>query len=756
MKLLDTIKTAWKEYPIRARLVVILELALLLVCLVGALLPKETYDLSAEEMGNPLALHAGVYRIQVSYEASPDAQAAYQVSATVPGGKLLTDTVNLFNGRTCSDSTVYLTGKTDNLLVTCFNNGAGTLQVNGMRVVETAGFWTMRLFVVILCSLIVNAVLLTLFYDRRVGLSPDQKLVKLGLLGIGIFSSIPLFMDYIPQQDDVLFHLSRIEGIARALREGIFPVRVQPGWLGDQGYGASLFYGDTLLYIPALLRLMGFSLQTAYQMFLVGMNFLTAYIVYRLGKKLTGEAQIGVIGALLYCGSTYRLINLYARGALGEALAMTFLPLVIFGLYRILAGDIKDKDYGKAFILPAIGYALIIQSHTVSIEMVGILTILVCLIAIRRTIQKERFFQLLKTAGCGLLLSAWFLVPFADELLNGTYAVTAIENRTIQAQGLYLTQLLLPWYHSGNTADFAGNGLQNSMPLGLGLGLLIILTGCLIYLFLNNQKRWEEKGAEKVLLLFVFLSLLFTLNVFPWDALQAFCIQKKGLSVVATLISSLQFPWRFLSIASPLIVFSGMLLLKHKKEGQKITGTYQLGILSYRSFALCLTMATVLTATIFFADLLNNRGGLRLYDDDSMGGGVILGGEFLPEGTDAGALSYGNCYVDGDLTLEGFSQDALTVTATVSGCEGTLTVPLLYYKGYVAKTTDGKNLAVFAGVNNQVTVQLDDETLAEGNKTAQVMVTFASPWYWRVAEILSLLSLAGMLLYEIKDRRLQK
>ncbi len=747
MKFKESVSIALKEHPVVTRVLLIIELLLILICLIKAILPLEPIRIAASDISLPIELPAGSYRICVNYEAEAGALAGYQIKATVPGGKLLADGVNLYEGQTVTDNTIWLTAKTTDLQVVFFCNGDGKLSVGDMTIVPTHGLWRTRLLELAFFFVILDAIYLLYMFQRYCGLSDEEKKFLLGFAGIVLFSSIPLFMDFIPEQDDILFHLCRIEGVARGLKAGIFPVRIQPGWLGGQGYASSIFYGDTLLYIPALLRLWGFSLQTSYQIFMVINNLLSAWIMYVCGKKMTGDPMIALIGAFIYNASEYHLVNLYARGAIGEAVAMTFLPLVIYGLYHILDGDTEQTDYKYAFIVPAIGYAGIIQSHTLSIEMVGILTILLCMVCIRRTLQKKRFFQLVKTAAVGLLLSVWFIIPFIDELGSDIYRITAITSRTIQEGGLYLLHLILPIMHTGRSADFVNNGLQDSMPLSIGLALVFILISYVTYVFFNNEKRWREKKAEKVLFLFALLSILLTLNIFPWNAIQSVALKHNEKSFVATLISSIQFPWRFLSIATPLIVMLGMLLLKHKKDADSSSSTFKQDILSYRFLTLCLTGSLILTSGIFFADLYENRGIIRVYDDDGMGDGVVMGGEYLPEGTEPALLTHGNCYAEGALVLDSFTQENLIVQAAVSGDEGTLTVPLLYYKGYEAVTTDGNQLDIYAGENNQLAVRFPQQVMQAGNGSQEVSITFQSPWYWRVAELISMLTVLGLIFY---------
>jgi len=61
-------------------------------------------------------------------------------------------------------------------------------------------------------------------------------------------------------------------------------------------------------------------------------------------------------------------------------------------------------------------------------------------------------------------------------------------------------------------------------------------------------------------------------------------------------------------------------------------------------------------------------------------------------------------------------------------------VPLLFYKGYQARDTNsGESLMITQGENGKVRV-----TLPAGYAGA-FSVSFVSPWYWRAAEIISLL-----------------
>ncbi len=726
-------------------LLLLTEMIIIVCCLVGMLKPRDAIYVPAENLGSHQELDAGVYRICIDYNADADAQACYDVTASVEAGKLLADTVNLYPEMHTSDSTIWLTAPTSTLQIVFTVNGSGSLEPLGMKIIPTGGLWGIRLFFAGLCFVLLDGSMLLFIAEKNGRISPDTKRTLISLIGITVIVSAPLFTDYVLQQDDVLFHLSRIEGVARGLQYGLFPVRIQPGWLGGQGYAASLFYGDLLLYFPAFLRLIGFPMQSAYQIFMVGLNFLTAILFYVCGKKLTGDRKIALVGTFVYMFGLYRLVNMYARGALGEAMAMTFLPLVIYGLYNIFSGDVTERDYEKAFIIPAFGYVGILCSHTLSVEISGLLTILLCICCIKRTFERKRLWQLVKTAIVSFLLGAWFLIPFLDELHAGTYRITAISTRAIQDRGLYIAHLLLPFMNTGSGTDYVNNGLRSGMPLGIGLSSLLILICYIAYRVSDQEKNQKEMREENTIFGMAVFCMILSLSLFPWDRIQNMAQGRHLIHVIATVISSFQFPWRFLSVATPLLAFLGMLMLKHMRDSKNVTGANS-ELFTYNRVVLMLLTASIITAGLFFADLVDKREVIRLYDDDAMGDGVIMGAEYVPEGTDITKLTHSNCYVSGELVLDSYSQKALTVQAKVSGGEGTLTVPLLYYKGYVAKTQDGQKLPVFAGENNQTSVYLSDEILQQDDGETTIIVTFVSPWYWRLAELISIIAVIGLIL----------
>lgn len=79
---------------------------------------------------------------------------------------------------------------------------------------------------------------------------------------------------------DLEYHLFRIKGIADGLQHGQFPVRMQMVQVNGYGYPSSIMYPDALLYIPAVLNILGISVVNSYRLFALVVNGLSVLFSY--------------------------------------------------------------------------------------------------------------------------------------------------------------------------------------------------------------------------------------------------------------------------------------------------------------------------------------------------------------------------------------------------------------------------------------------------------------------------------------------
>ncbi len=296
-----------------------------------------------------ISLPAGGYRVKLRYQSDTDMKNLCTV--TDEGGSfglIQSDVGQVFAGLSETDFNIWLFRGTDDLGVHVSYGGVGAFKVLGLVIEETNALARMRLFTLLCLIALADAVWLWAYRGKRRGIPLENKDVCFGLFLIILLSSLPLFTDYlVPEGGDLGYHLMRIEGIKDGLLAGQFPVRIAPNWQFGFGYASSVFYGETLLYPAALLRLVGFPVQTSYQIYLFLVNVATALAAYGCFSRLFGQKQIGLLCSGLYTLSVYRIYRTYCFGALGETLAMLFLPLLVYGFYRVFAWDVSKEGYQR-------------------------------------------------------------------------------------------------------------------------------------------------------------------------------------------------------------------------------------------------------------------------------------------------------------------------------------------------------------------------------------------------------------------------
>ena len=164
------------------------------------------------------------------------------------------------------------------------------------------------------------------------------------LTAITILVSMPLFMDgMVYPVGDTDFHLMRIEGIYNELLLGHIPARIQSVWGSGNGYPVSVFYGDILLYIPAFLRLMGFTVTFAYAAFVFFINVITVLISFFSFKTIVRNINLSLLMTLTYVTATYRMVGIYKAGIVGTYSAMCFLPMAAAAIFLIYTDKTQFK-----------------------------------------------------------------------------------------------------------------------------------------------------------------------------------------------------------------------------------------------------------------------------------------------------------------------------------------------------------------------------------------------------------------------------
>lgn len=561
-------------------------------------------------------------------------------------------------------------------------------------------------------------------YNRKQEFS-EKDLIAFLLIGLAILVSYPLYTSTILYGHDINFHLYRIEGIKDGLLAGQFPVRIHPTHNSEYGYITASVYPELFLYIPAILRVMGVSLITSYHVFLFCMNLLTAVCMYIAAKGISGSKYVGCLASIVYTLSTWRVINLYYRAAIGEALAMTFFPLLFYGLYNILKGN-----YKKWWVL-TFACTGIFMSHIISTMIAAIVSVGFFAIYFKSLFDMKRLWALVKAGITTVLLNAWFLMAFFVYYVGlDLFIKHKPENTEYYQNAIFPAQLFNLFGADFGTSNLLSRGIVGEMSLTLGIGVTFCLVIAVGYYLFGKKEKKQNSFLNTMLLASVCLIFMST-TLFPWGLLQ----QKK---IINMFCGTMQFPWRFLSIASGMIVIVGISNLEQ-----------MIGNLKNKKISLAIGAFICVLAFVYWGNAFTSTSSpvVRTGTAVSTSGSIGWDNEYFKTGTNLSLFDENLYTTSEEVEVVSYDKSGTNVALELSGAmDGSwVEVPLLNFPGYKAVDDSGNDLEVVDGNNNVVRVMLTENS-------SQVNVSYGSLWYLRVAEVISILTLGVILTIYFKNK----
>mgnify|MGYP001563193482 CR=1 FL=1 len=307
-------------------------------------------------------------------------------------------------------------------------------------------------------------------------------------------------------------------------------------WVQDMGYGFGFplfnFYPPLPYLIGEIFRVFGISfVDTAKNLFIL--SFVTSGIsMYWLAKNFFGRFG-GVVSAIFYVWAPYHAVDVYVRGAMNEAWALIWFPLILLFIYKI----IKEKK--KVFNL-MIGLALslfgLLTSHNLMVLIFAPVAGAWSLIWLIKEKSWRRVAHLIAAGIFAIGLSAFFTLPVLVEqkfvqtetLVKGYYEYVA--------HFATISQLLISrFWGYGPSVWLEGDGM--SFQLGHVHWILSLLVGGLIVYKFIKTRKFDYFLVPSAFLLTVgwFAAFMTHLkSVFIWQAIPP--------------LAYVQFPWRFLTL----------------------------------------------------------------------------------------------------------------------------------------------------------------------------------------------------------------
>lgn len=545
---------------------------------------------------------------------------------------------------------------------------------------------------------------------------------------IGIALSIPfLKMIQIRDTHDGSLHMLRLLGTMDTLKIGQFPPLINQNYCNGAGYSMNLFYPPIVTYLPMLIKLFTATYMEALKIFGALAIILSGITMYQFVYQVTGKRAIAFFSAMFYMIAPYKLANVYRRYAIGEFVAMIFIPIVFLGLYNLFRQD-KKKHYYIA--IGAIGLML---SHTVSTIYTALFCVIFILFHLKKLKDKEIIKKCIINGVFILLISMLFWMPLLEATSLAKY--TIMDDAIMRTNGEFAYE---------NTISYSqlwkDIGEENGTTFLIGIPTIVMLLLTIVTLK-KVDKSYQEYYLLSIIL--ALISLFIVGRFFPWNIMPNF-------------LCKLQYPWRmlgfFIFFASFICGTNLYIILKMVTKKEAIHG-----IISFLVIVISITSSIKIMSQFYTQDneadknyetailnhikishrqinrdympvnAINKQNTYVLYRDDTT---HVLEGQ-------ANIMQEKKEDLKDEMKIEGAKQDAL------------LEFPYYYYPGYEIKLEiEGKieKLKAIESENGYLACRLPQE-IEEATITVEYVGTIVTTISYTISAV-SLVVFVGYIVYE--------
>ncbi len=330
-------------------------------------------------------------------------------------------------------------------------------------------------------------------------------------------------------------------------------------WVPDMGYGFGFplfnFYPPLPYLVGEAIRVFGVSFVDTVKLVFILSFVASGVTMYFLAKEFFGKFG-GVISAIFYIWAPYHAVDVYVRGAMNEAWALIWFPLLLWISYRLI---IEKKKNWVWIIGLALSWFGLLTSHNLMAMIFAPVFGLWCLLWIVRhkAWKKIPFFVISGILAFGL--AAFFTIPVvleqkfthADSLVQGYYEYVAHFAST--------NQILFSRFWGYGPSVWGTVDDKMSFQAGHIHWILSLVVALFVGIRIIRKKKIDDLS---LILIFLFIVGWFS----------AFMIHSRSTPIwqMFKTLNYVQFPWRFLTI----VIFSfsfmagSLVLLLPKKISQ--------------------------------------------------------------------------------------------------------------------------------------------------------------------------------------------
>lgn len=483
----------------------------------------------------------------------------------------------------------------------------------------------------------------------------------------------PLITKYCINGHDLEYHLLRIEALKEGILAGKPFLKVNMLFFGGAGYASSMFYPDFLLYIPAVLRVVGFGINTSYHLFICICIILCFLSTYYSVNGITKDRFAGLAAAIILCLSNYFLDDIYVRSAVGEITAFIFIPFILYGIYNTL-----NEEMDKPYVL-GVGFAGLLLCHTLSFILCFVLTVAIFVICIKKFIVNPKvILKLIVTAFVSAGVTCTYWLPMLEQFLSDRFYVSVSQ-----------------WMDPSLEALQVASGLGSVFPC-LGVSVFVF---CLPIIILNKNEKDNLYSFGILLILASTIMFICSTDIFPWKRFGKY-------------LATVQFPWRLYTVASVCLAIASAIVLKKLAESVNISKlvVFENKNLVSGSFSLMEKCLILFVMTIMIICSMSSMSGRNIgyydYSDDYYSykpyTANVIAGEWLPETVQEKEIIVDESEnaVSSAGTMVDFIRSKNEIILTTSDLFEYVDVPFIFYKGYSAVTDSGIVLNVDNKGNN--------------------------------------------------------
>lgn len=304
-----------------------------------------------------------------------------------------------------------------------------------------------------------------------------------------------------PLTDDGNWMVIRFSAFFQTLRAGQFPVRFLMRLNNGYGYPVADFLYPLFMYFAVPIHIVGINFVNTIKIVLVLCLLSSSLFSFLWLRKLFNNFS-SLVGALLYTFFPYHLYDVYKRGSVGEVLALSILPFILWQIER------------RSLIWVSIGIASLVVAHNTLAAL--FLLLLIPYVLLDVFVAKDKLHATLfhfASFALGALMSSFFWLPAIYDLQYTVFSKTQISNIT--------------------------NYFLNFDLIGFATIFIILFV---IIFMVNRLIKIKQHRLTVLMLVVAVFSIYFasSFSGFLWRFLPS---------------SLVQFPFRFLSLTIPSVAF---------------------------------------------------------------------------------------------------------------------------------------------------------------------------------------------------------